>query len=166
MRLIIAGEGPPADLHVAGLDCNALGRVTVLGPVSEAEKIALLDGASALACPSLYEGFGFAPLEAMARGCPVVAARSGALPEVCGEAAVYIDPARPIELAEALHRVLTHSDLAQSLAVRGRVRAQALTWDASVRRHLEIIERASRIDDRAPSRASGSRGPREADALP
>lgn len=77
--LVIAGEGAQIDLRAAGLDDGLLSRVTVPGPVSEAEKIALLDRASVLMAPSLYEGFGFGPLEAMARGCPVVVARAGAL---------------------------------------------------------------------------------------
>ena len=76
VRLVIAGEGSQVDLTATGVDDGSLDRVTVLGPVSEAEKIALLDRASVLVSPSLYEGFGFAPLEAMARGCPVVTART------------------------------------------------------------------------------------------
>lgn len=167
IRLIIAGEGSDADRPASRVDCGSLGRVTVLGPVSDAEKIALLDGASVLVSPSLYEGFGFAPLEAMARGCPVIAARSGALPEVCADAAIYADPHQPRQIADALVRVLTRPGLARTLTRRGHERTQALTWDASVRAHLAVFDRASRLDDgrrRAPARAHD--GPVGADALP
>ena len=166
VRLIIAGEGSEVDLNAAGSD-DGLARVTVLGPVSETEKIALLDRASVLVCPSLYEGFGLVPLEAMARGCPVVAARAGALPEVCGDAVLYVDPTRPEQIADALLRVLTHPSLAGELVERGRARASAFTWDASVRKHLAVIECVARLDPRGlAARASRGAGRIEADVLP
>jgi glycosyltransferase involved in cell wall biosynthesis len=166
VRLIIAGEGSEVALNETGSD-GGLGRVTVLGPVSETEKIALLDRASVLVCPSLYEGFGFAPLEAMARGCPVVAARAGALPEVCGRAAVYVDPTQPEQIADALLSVLTHPRLAGELVERGRARASAHTWEASVRAHLAVIECVARLHPRGlAARASSGDGRIEADVLP
>ena len=70
MRLVIAGEGSQVDRDAMGMDDGSLGRVDFLGPVSEAEKIALLDRASVLVSPSLYEGFGFAPLEAWRGAAP------------------------------------------------------------------------------------------------
>ncbi len=165
VRLIMAGEGTEVDLNAAGSD-DGLGRVTILGPVSETEKIALLDGASVLVCPSLYEGFGFAPLEAMARGCPVVAARAGALPEVCGNAAVYVDPTQPEQIADGLLRVLTNPHLAGELVERGRARASALTWEASARAHLAVIECVARLDSRGLAARASSDGRIEADVLP
>jgi glycosyltransferase involved in cell wall biosynthesis len=167
VRLVIAGEGTHVDPSAAGADCGSLGRVTVLGPVSEAEKIALIDRASVLVSPSLYEGFGFAPLEAMARGCPVVCARTGALPEVCGDAAVYVDPQQPRSIADALLHVLRNPDLARALVERGRARARALTWEASARAHLAVFDCVARLDltgRGAP--ASGPNGRMEADVLP
>jgi len=167
VRLVIAGEGSPVDVRASGVDHGSLGRVTVLGPVSDAEKIALLDRASVLVCPSLYEGFGFAPLEAMARGCPVVAGCTGALPEVCGDAALYVDPRQPVEIADALLRVLTHPDLSRDLGERGHRRATALTWEASVRAHLAVIDRVSRLDQRGRSAPASNLDQRiEADVLP
>jgi glycosyltransferase involved in cell wall biosynthesis len=138
VRLVIAGEGSDAG---AGGRAQAGGRIMFLGSVTEAEKIALLDGASALVCSSLYEGFGFAPLEAMARGCPVVTARVGAVPEVCGDAALYIDPRQPDQIAEALSRVITRPEVSRRLVDRGLVRASTFTWDASVRDHLALVAR-------------------------
>jgi glycosyltransferase involved in cell wall biosynthesis len=164
VRLILAGEGSQIDLSAKGLDCGSLGRVTVLGPVTDAEKIALLDGASVLVSPSLYEGFGFAPLEAMARGCPVVAARSGALPEVCADAAIYADPREPRQIADALRRILTRPELARALAERGHARTHALTWDASVRAHLAVFDHAARLDDERRAGLHGHGRAVEADA--
>lgn len=167
VRLVIAGEGSQVDLSATGVDYGSLGRVTVLGPVSEAEKMALLDRASVLVSPSLYEGFGFAPLEAMARGCPVVAARTGALPEVCGDAAVYVDPRQPRLIADALLRVLTNPDLARDLVERGRARASTLTWEASVRAHLAVFDRVARLDLKGRSAPASRRDSRiEMDVLP
>ena len=166
VRLIIAGEGAPADLGAAG-SLEGTGRVTVLGPVSEAEKLALLDRASVFVSPSLYEGFGFAPLEAMARGCPVVAARTGALPEVCGDAAVYVDPRQPGQIADAVLRVLTRPLLSRELIELGRMRSSALTWEASVRAHLAVIDRVARLDPAGlMAQASRGDGRIEADVLP
>lgn len=145
-RLIVAGEGSRVDERSLGVAPGSLGRVTVLGPVTESEKIALLDGAAVLVCPSLYEGFGFAPLEAMARGCPVVTAPTGALPEVCGDAAIYVDPRHPQQIAEAVLRVLTDADLARELTTRARARTRAFTWEASVRAHVAVIDRVARLN--------------------
>ena len=167
VRLVIAGEGSQIDLRAAGVGRGSLGRVTILGPVSEAAKIALLDRASALVCSSLYEGFGFVPLEAMARGCPVVTAPTGALPEVCGDAAVYVDPRQPRLMADALLRVLRDPHLARGLAERGRARAGSMTWEASARGHLAIFDHLARLDLKGrPAPAPARDGRIEADVLP
>lgn len=154
VRLVIAGDGSDRDSGTGTVAFGALERITVLGAVSETEKIALLDGASVLVCPSLHEGFGFTPLEAMARGCPVIAAGCGAIPEVCGDAALYADPRRPDQIADALRRVLGRRGLAESLVERGRVRSQMRSWDASVRAHLALLARCARRD------AAGRSAPR------
>jgi glycosyltransferase involved in cell wall biosynthesis len=103
----------------------------------------------------------------MARGCPVVCARTGALPEVCGDAAVYVDPQQPRSIADALLHVLRNPDLARALVERGRARARALTWEASARAHLAVFDCVARLDltgRGAP--ASGPNGRMEADVLP
>lgn len=150
-RLVIAGTEAAFDPR-HGVGTGAWGDdVVVLGPVGEAEKVALLDRASVLACPSLYEGFGFAPLEAMARGCPVVAARTGALPEICGDAAVYVNPTEPAGIADALVSVLSSSALRDRLVERGTARARRFSWEASVRSLLAAFELA------VPRHAGGCR---------
>lgn len=166
VRLIVAGDGSPFDMGAGEQDFGALNNVTVLGPVTHEEKIALLDRASVLVSPSLYEGFGLVPLEAMSRGCPVVACRAGALPEVCRDAAVYVDPQQPRQIADALIRVLTDRNLAAALAERGFARTASLTWEASVNGHLEVFDRAAHLDGgRRASAARDGDGRIEAGAL-
>ncbi|MDX2174902.1 MAG: glycosyltransferase family 1 protein [Candidatus Sumerlaeia bacterium] len=103
-------------------------RVRVLHQVSEDEKRVLLAGADALFFATKFEGFGFPALEAMAQGVPVLAGRSGALPEICGEAAHFADPWDEEELAEAMHRVLADEELRGQLIDRGRLHAPRFTW--------------------------------------
>ncbi len=90
---------------------------------------ALYEAAVALVFPSLYEGFGLPPLEAMACGCPVAAAWAASIPEVCGEAARYFDPVSAEAMAAAMHDVLHDADLRQRLLVLGRERAASYSWD-------------------------------------
>ena len=90
--------------------------------------------------PSLYEGFGLPPVEAMACGCPVAAAATGSLPEVCGEAAVLFDPLDPEAIAAGIDDALTRP---AELTARGLVRAAMFTWDETARAHDRIYARFS-----------------------
>ncbi len=121
-----------------------------LGYVSDAELATLYDHAQAFVHPSRYEGFGIPPLEAMRLGCPVIVSTAASLPEVCGDAALYVDPSDPQDIARALERVMSDADLRADLKRRGRLRAEAFTWDASARAWLDAIDRF----------AGASRGPR------
>jgi glycosyltransferase involved in cell wall biosynthesis len=103
--------------------------VRALGHVSEALLPGLYAGAAAFVLPSLYEGFGLPCLEAMAAGIPVVASNRTALPEVCGDAAVLVDPTDPTAIAQAL-RAAIHSE---GLRAKGIARAAAYTWDRTAR---------------------------------
>jgi glycosyltransferase involved in cell wall biosynthesis len=94
----------------------------------------LLAGAAVLAYPSVYEGFGLPPLEAMQAGIPVVASNAGPLPEVLGDGAVLIDPADADELAGAIGRLLQDDEARQQLTGRGRARVSRYGWDRSVDR--------------------------------
>jgi glycosyltransferase involved in cell wall biosynthesis len=88
--------------------------------------------------PSLYEGFGLPPLEAMASGTPVVTSNVSSLPEVAGDAAQLVDPYDPEAIADGIYRVLTDVDLRRELRRRGLARARQFSWETSVRRVREI----------------------------
>lgn len=108
------------------------GRVMELGYVPDDDLPALYSNALALIYPSLYEGFGLPVLEAMSCGCPVITARAASLPEVGGEACLYLDdPTDPAEMARAMVRVASDSALSQSMRESGLVRAATFSWDES-----------------------------------
>jgi glycosyltransferase involved in cell wall biosynthesis len=88
--------------------------------------------------PSLYEGFGLPPLEAMASGTPVITSNVSSLPEVVGDAALLIDPYSPEAIADAMRRVLADDALRDDLRTRGLIRAREFSWDRSVARVREI----------------------------
>jgi glycosyltransferase involved in cell wall biosynthesis len=117
------GEEIEAELARAGE------RVRTCGFVSDEDLVALYRGAAVFAFPSLVEGFGFPPLEAMACGVPVVASDRGGLVEVAGGAALVVDPHDPDALADALRRVLEQPELAADLRRRGLERSAAHTWE-------------------------------------
>ena len=97
--------------------------------------------ADVLVMPSTLEGFGLPVLEAMSCGVPVISSRAASMPEVGGDAVVYFDPLSAGELANAIERVLSSSDLRESLRARGLERAKLFDWDESVRRHVEVYHR-------------------------
>jgi glycosyltransferase involved in cell wall biosynthesis len=119
-------------------------RVRHLGYVPAAALPALYRAAVALAFPSLYEGFGGPPLEAMACGCPVAASRAASLEEVCGDAAVYFDPRNGDDMAAAVDRVVADSELRAALRSGGLERAAGFTWDKAARAHLDVYRAAAR----------------------
>ncbi|HEX7421062.1 MAG TPA: glycosyltransferase family 1 protein [Thermoanaerobaculia bacterium] len=89
--------------------------------------------------PSIYEGFGFPLLEAMALGVPSIAARSSSLPEVGGDAALYFDPSNAQELAHAIRRVVADENLRHDLIARGHARAAQFRWDVAADQTLRVI---------------------------
>lgn len=115
--------------------------VRFLGGVEDADLPALLNATSVVAYPSFYEGFGLPPLEAMACGTPVVTSTGGALPEVCGEAALLVDPADTAGLADALRRALMDRALRATLRERGLRRAAGFTWANTAAGLVEVFRR-------------------------
>jgi glycosyltransferase involved in cell wall biosynthesis len=115
--------------------------IKYLGYVTDRELKALYQGATAFVFPSLYEGFGLPPLEAMSCGCPVVVARAASLPWACGEAALYCDPHDPQDLAHKIRMVVGDQELQAELRQRGPARARDFTWPQCARRTFRLLER-------------------------
>ena len=115
--------------------------VVFLGEVSPSHLRPLYCAAEALALPSLYEGFGLPPLEAMACGTPVVVSDAGAVPEVVGDAAVLVSPQDPNDIAEGLGWVLGNHSYREALIQRGFARAATYSWDRAARETLAIYQR-------------------------
>jgi glycosyltransferase involved in cell wall biosynthesis len=113
--------------------------VEILGEVSSSQLASLYRRAACLVYPSLYEGFGIPPLEAMACGCPVAASNAGAISEVCGDAAVLFDPTDVEAMAAAMLEVDTRRD---ELTELGLKRAAQFTWDETARRHEDVYRTA------------------------
>jgi glycosyltransferase involved in cell wall biosynthesis len=108
-----------------------------VGRLDDDDALGLLGAASVVVVPSLYEGFGLPALEGMAAGVPVVAARRGALPEVCGEAAYLVEPDGP-GLAEGLVAALTDDRATAEQVARGRDWAAGFTWEKSAAAHGDL----------------------------
>jgi glycosyltransferase involved in cell wall biosynthesis len=157
LRLVIAG---PDGWGAAALD-EALARsarrdhITRLGWVADDERAALLRGATALAYPSRYEGFGLPPLEAMSVGVPVVATSVGALPETCGDAALLVPPGDSRQLAEAIDRLVADGALRTTLIERGRRRVAAFDWDLTTDALVAQYGRIATYTAPAPERRQG-----------
>lgn len=108
---------------------------------NDSELAGIYRAASVLICPSLYEGFGLPPLEAMACGCPAIVSNVASLPEVCGDAAYYIDPYDVENIADSLCRVSTDSEIRNAYIQKGLERAKLFTWEASAREHMRLFEK-------------------------
>jgi glycosyltransferase involved in cell wall biosynthesis len=118
--------------------------VRFFGFVPDQTLAALYRLARAFVFPSLYEGFGLPPLEAMASGTPVITSNVSSLPEVVGDAALMIDPYEPAAIADAMRQVLTDPVLHADLRVRGLARAREFSWERSIRRVREIYDEVLR----------------------
>lgn len=115
-------------------------RIRFTGWVSDEELIRLVEEADLLVHPSLYEGFGLPPLEAMALGCPVAVSRCSAMPDICGDAAAYFDPRSADSIASTILSTLLDAGRQRELSALGRARASRFSWQTSGR-HLETLMR-------------------------
>ena len=141
-------SGHPLPLVLAGaVDHRESGVAVKLNP-PRARLAELYATAAALVHPSLYEGFGLTVLEAMSSGTPVIASRTPALLELCGDAATYVDPTDSRELAVEMARIAGDPGLRRAMSERGRQRAAGFSWRRSAEAHVAAYSRAiDRIQD-------------------
>jgi glycosyltransferase involved in cell wall biosynthesis len=143
-RLVIAGAWddryPEAKQRVAALGLDD--SVVFLGPVGEADLPALYAGAELFVFPSLFEGFGFPVLEAMACGTPVICSNVSSLPEAAGTAALQVDPRNTDALSAAIDRVLGDAALRRSLRQQGLAQAGRFSWTRTAQQTLAAYRRA------------------------
>jgi glycosyltransferase involved in cell wall biosynthesis len=146
LKLIIIGDdlsGHP-DLRRTVIRSGVQNEVRFLGFVPIDVLRIFYDVANVFLFPSLYEGFGLPPLEAMAHGTPVVTSNISSLPEVVGNAAVLVNPENVFEIMRATHRVLIDPNLREKLKQRGYEQVRRFSWDGSVRQILRVYEDVAR----------------------
>lgn len=140
--LVIVGQPDwkTPDLQAILSDQSIKSRTLLTGAMNDEELILTYSMASIFCFPSFGEGFGLPPLEAMASGIPVVVSNTTALPEVCGSAAVYIDPHKPETIAQAIDALLEDSDLYEDKKMKGLLRIKEFTWAASAKAFMQSIQ--------------------------
>jgi glycosyltransferase involved in cell wall biosynthesis len=146
-QLVIAGpmaEGE-AVLRSLAAELGVAKYVVFTGFVNDADLCALYSAARVCVCPSLYEGFGFTVLEAMACGAPVACSRATSLPGVAGKAALYFDPNDPEEMAKQLVQVFSDDALRSSLIQQGRQNLQRFNWTETARLTLAVYHQALQL---------------------
>lgn len=142
LRVVVAGA---VDERVFGRERpHDAAQLTRVGYVTDGQLRALYEHAAAFVHPSLYEGFGLPPLEAMALGCPVIASRAAAIPEVCGDAALYFDPHDAAALARCMRTLAEDAALRAALVARGRAQLARHGWEAAARCQIAVIEEVRR----------------------
>ncbi len=146
-QLVIAGpmaEGEPV-LRGLAQELGIAQHVILTGFVTDADLRALYSGARVYVCPSLYEGFGFTVLEAMACGTPVICSSSTSLPEVAGKAALYFDPHKPEEMAVQLRTAFSDDTARASLIANGRSNLLRFSWEETARQTLAVYYHALQL---------------------
>jgi len=143
-KLVIVGKrgwlGQDLDRQVADLPPAVSESIVWAGYVPDDDLPALYGGADALCYPSLYEGFGLPPLEAMACGCPVLCSRTSSLPEVVGDAGVLLPPDDSAAWAHALDKMLTQPGVRARWRERGPARAARFSWEETARQTRKVYE--------------------------
>ncbi len=141
--VIIGREGWKTDAFRAALvSSKHRNRIHLLGHLPEEQLVAVVSAARAFLWPSLFEGFGLPPLEAMACGTPVLTSNTSSLPEVCGDAAVLVDPLDEDAIGEGILRFATDNRFREDYRLRGRARAKLFTWERTAALTAEAYRHA------------------------
>jgi glycosyltransferase involved in cell wall biosynthesis len=140
-ELVIAGGAGSKSVFAEELRGPVPAKARFLGYVPDGALPALYAGAAAFVYPSLSEGFGLPPLEAMAAGTPVITSATSAIPEIAGGAALLIDPRSPSEIAFAIQRLVGSPSLCDAMRRAGKLRAQEFSWDKCSNATLALLER-------------------------
>ncbi|MGZ8629474.1 MAG: glycosyltransferase family 4 protein [Actinomycetota bacterium] len=133
------------DVTIAELPAAARARIVRTGYVSDREKVALMSGATLIAYPSLYEGFGFPVLEGFAAGLPVLTSNVSSIPEVAGDVAIAVDPRDEQAIAKGLAQLFEDEDLRAMLSAAGLTRASRFTWEATARHTARALHAALEV---------------------
>jgi glycosyltransferase involved in cell wall biosynthesis len=170
LRLVVAGGGGWSEAERTAIAAHRLqDRVVLLPRVDETRLASLYRGAALFVYPSLYEGFGMPPLEAMSAGCPVLVSRTSSLPEICGDAAHYFDPGTKDALEQELERLLGDAAWRGAKVEAGRAWVGRYTWESAAAGTLAVyrdaLDRDQQRIQRGPKAgtqartASGTAGP-------
>ncbi len=146
VTLALIGRGTPAEVAAIRAEAATLGvsdRVRWPGAVGRDDLRRWYAAATVFAFPSLYEGFGLPPLEAMIAGTPVVSTSAASLPEVCGRAALLVRPGDDRAMARALERVLGSAELRRRMVAAGHRQARSFSWDHTATLTLAALREAA-----------------------
>jgi len=140
--IVIGNSEKEFQKHIikANISSETISRIIFKEDVNEEQKFILLKNASLLLFPTLYEGFGLPPLEAMACGCPVIVSNNSSFPEVCGDAAFYVDPLNEKQIENGILNVLNDPVLRRNMMGKGFQRAEKFAWSESAKKHLSVFE--------------------------
>ncbi len=139
-KLVLAGKKGwlYKDIFKKVKELNLQDRIIFTGYIEERDKPLLYSAARLFIYPSLYEGFGLPPLEAMSCGTPVIVSGCSSLPEVVGEAGLYVDPRSVKDIARKMNRLITHSRLREELKGKGLKRTEKFSWQNSARQIRKV----------------------------
>ncbi|MDP3981103.1 MAG: glycosyltransferase family 1 protein [Chlamydiota bacterium] len=145
LYLVIAGEKAWLYDEIMGIseDPAIKDRIVFTGYVSDEDLTEIYKNALFFVFPSLYEGFGMPPLEAMAFNLPVIASSSGSLPEVLGDAALMVDPENLEDLAEKICMMANNRDIREEYCRRGQIQIRKYNWEESAKKTLDVYEKTS-----------------------
>lgn len=140
-KLVLTGGKSWKDKNVHEMIDQIGDSIIKLGHVPDEDMPFIYNLADLFVYPSLYEGFGLPPLEAMACGCPVIASNTSSIPEVVGNAAIIVDPYKTEELEKAMYQLLTNRELREISIQNGRERVKHFTWENSAREMLHLFKK-------------------------